>query len=126
MSVDLPYYRDVDLCKLDDRFYGFLESWLCFAVKQLPDPSLSYFWCDGVYSMQAEGHYSQKHINDRREARLRAFFGQSGQDRYDLYLVFGRKALSRYAIGLDLKVCMPDSSDGLFIDPEMKTIIQLD
>lgn len=121
--MGLPYDREPDLCELDDRFYDFLESWLCYAVKQLPDRSLNYFWCDGVYSTQAATYYSQKYINDHREVQLRAFFGQNGQDLYDLYLTFGRKALSRHARGLDLKTCMPATYSGISIDPENRTIL---
>ncbi len=100
-----------------------MEGWIGDALDWLPCPDYRGFWCDGVLMNQAEFYYSKKYINDKREAQFKAWTGKDGQSLYDLYLKFGPKALSRYARGLDISPCMPDSGTGFHIDPEHKVII---
>ncbi len=93
------------------------------ALDELPYPDFWGFWCDGVLMNQSEAYYSQKYVNDKRQAQFRAWIGEDGQTAYDLYLKFGPKALSRYARGLDISPCMPDPKTGFHIDPENKAVI---
>ena len=60
---------------------------------------------------------------------MTAFVGVDGQDKYQLILVLGRKALSRYARGLDISACIPDGQSGNWFEidiKELKIWIQLD
>lgn len=100
-----------------------LEVWLGQAFEALPYPDFQGFWCDGVVMDQAESYYSQKYINDKREVQFKTWAGESGQTPYALILKFGPKALSRYARGLDIRICMPDEGSGVEIDPEHKRIV---
>ncbi|MEO8713341.1 MAG: hypothetical protein ABI405_14510, partial [Parafilimonas sp.] len=47
------------------------------------------------------------YINDNREIITTAFLGESGQERYELNIKFGQKALNRYARDLDITECIP-------------------
>jgi hypothetical protein len=60
---------------------------------------------------------------------LTAFIGKTGQDKYELTLNFGQKALSKYARGLDILECVPNPQNlnSFMIDTEKhQIIIQLD
>lgn len=121
---------------IDRTFCELLESRLAKAFANSSNGQLKGFWCDGILDENFESNvlpvvespYSKKYLNDNRKMKLTAFAGQSGQDRYELTLLFGRKALSRYAKGLDISICVPDpiSDACLEIDIINRTIaIQL-
>ena len=42
---------------------------------------------------------------------MTAYTGKSGQEKYELTLRFGKKALSKYVRDLDIKECIPDIED---------------
>src|SRR5689334_5343399 len=96
---------------LTQDFCDFLEYQLTNAFRNSLDISLRSFWCDGVLLPGNEGDFSRKAVNDKRKIPMTAFCGETGQDQYELILIFGNKSLSRYARGLDLKECIPDSKD---------------
>lgn len=100
-----------------------MEGWIGDVLNELPYPDFWGFWCDGVLMNQSEARYSQKYINDKRQAQFMAWIGKDGQTPYELYLTFGPKALSRYARGLDISTCMPDLKTGFHMDPENKVVI---
>lgn len=106
-----------DLCE-------YLESRISAALEASDDERLKGFWCDGVSPPDSETVSSLKTVNDRRQLTMTAFAGKTGQDRYELTLTFGPKALSRHARGLSLESCIPDAeSTGWFsIDPTRKTM----
>ena|SRR5687768_1342290 len=110
---------------LDQDFCLFLEYELTKAFPNSSDASVRNFWCDGVLLPDAEKYLSPKSVNDKRYIPMGAFSGESGQDRYELILSFGRKSLSRYARGLDIKECVPSPEDSNWIEvnQEQKTIM---
>ena len=112
---------------LDDEFCEQLEWKIGNAMEALwkTDERLKGFWCDGVLLPESESEYSKKHVNDNRFVIMKAFTGKSGQEEYELTLLFGKKALSRYARDLSLEECVPDleNSDWLQVDPVRKTIV---
>lgn len=83
------------------------------------------FWCDGVLLPDSESEYSKKQVNDRRFVMMKALTGKTGQEEYELTLLFGQKALSRYARDLRLEECVPNVEDGdwLEVDPVKKKIM---
>jgi hypothetical protein len=114
---------------LDQDFCRFLEHKLEEAFGNSEREGVRHFWCDGVSLPDSEADYSKKSVNDNRQVVMTAYTGISGQDIYQLTLIFGRKALSRFARDLDISVCFPDSdSEGWWdVDVERRTIwIQLD
>ncbi|TWF39582.1 hypothetical protein FHW36_10519 [Chitinophaga polysaccharea] len=114
---------------LDRDFCEFLEFELCKAFANAENNDIKSLWCDGILLAVTADSYSQKHINDNRQATLKAFIGTDGQSEYDLILKFGNKALSRYARQLDIKHCIPiqHKINWFNIDVEKKKIeIQLD
>lgn len=96
---------------LDQEFCTFLEYQLSKAFIYSSDTSIQYFGCDGVLLPLSDKDLSQKSINDKRYVSMTAYIGFDGQDKYELILNFGRKALSRYARGLDIKECIPPPTD---------------
>lgn len=89
---------------------------------------LKSLWCDGVLLPTFDNEYSPKYVNDNRQITMIAFIGIDGQDRYELTLLFGRKALSSYARGLDISNCISyiEEDNWLEIDlPSKRIQIQL-
>ena len=114
---------------LDQVFCEFLEYEITKVLASSTDERLKGFWCDGVLLAISENEYSKKSVNDKRQVVMTAFAGQTGQEKYELTLRFGRKALSRYARDLRLEECVPNPEDNnwLDIDPtKKKMVLQLD
>src|SRR5688500_11621903 len=114
---------------LDQDFCEFLEYEICKAFEHSDNEEIKGFWCDGVLLTEPDKYYSQKSINDNRQAILKAFIGKDGQTEYELMLKFGNKALSRYARNLDIKECVlnPNKPNWFDIDIKQNKIkIQLD
>ena len=114
---------------LDQNFCEYLEFQITKAFSSLTDERLKSFWCDGVLLPDSENEYSKKSVNDKRQIVLTAFLGQTGQDKYELILRFGRKALSRYARDMRIEECVPNSEDNSWLEIDAvnkKMVIQLD
>ena len=92
---------------LDEEFCVFLEFEFTKALANSPDNEVSGFWCDGILLPDAESQYSLKFVNDNRRVTLTAHTGVTGQEAYELTVLFGKKALSRYTRGLSVKECIP-------------------
>jgi hypothetical protein len=108
---------DKDICEL-------LEIRISEVLRKSSSEYLNAFWCDGVMLPLVEQYYSIKFVNDNRRVSMTAFLGKSGQDKYELNLFFGDKALSKYARGLDISPCVPnfESQERFKIDTEKKQI----
>ena len=94
---------------LDQSFCETLEYKICEALENISDDKVKGFWCDGVLPSEPDNHYSQKFINNYRQAKMKAYLGKDGQTAYDLTLKFGNKALSKYARNLDMDDCIPQT-----------------
>ena len=92
---------------LDQDFCSFLEYKIGAAFENSTREPIRHFWCDGVLLPPFEADYSIKIVNDKRQVVMSAYMGPTGQDIYVLTLKFGKKALSRYARGLDISECVP-------------------
>jgi len=110
---------------LNNDFCAFLEFKISKAFANSTNDKVKGFWCDGVLLPTSEYAYSKKFINDNRQVVMTAFIGLSGQDKYELILKFGNKALSKYARDLDITECVPDpeSSNWFDIDLERQQIL---
>lgn len=108
---------------LDENFCIDLEFAISEALENPKEEELSGFWCDGV--ILREDKYSAKFINDQRKVAGRAFIGKTGQNECELIINFGSKSLSRFARGLLINECIPDSerSDWLTVDPVNKRLV---
>ncbi len=93
---------------LDKDFCSFLEYQLTKGFKFSADEAVRHFWCDGVVLPLNEKEYSIKSVNDNRKVKAIAYTGKTGQEKYDLIIQFGQKALSRYSRNLDIQECVPD------------------
>ena len=82
---------------IDKIFCELLEFKIQGALKNSSDDEVKIFWCDGVLLPVFENEYSREYVNDKRQIALVAFAGPDGQDKYDVTLLFGKKALSKYA-----------------------------
>lgn len=113
---------------LDQAFCEYLEWRVIGSALEIlskTDERLKGFWCDGILLFDIENEYLKKQINDKRSVVMKAFSGKTGQEEYELTLLFGRKALSRYSRDLRLEGCVPDAeiSDWLEVDPIKKKIV---
>ena len=114
---------------IDNKFCEFLEYEISKYFTNSVNGNVKGFWCDGILLPTFENEYSKKFVNDNRKIVMIAFIGLSGQDKYELTLKFGNKALSRYARDLNIIECIPNSenNDWLDIDIERGKIwVQLD
>jgi hypothetical protein len=113
---------DTNRDSFDQDFCSHLEYHLCRTFKNSPDKDIQNIWCDGV-SDQAFVK-TKKYVNDNRRLQTKAWIGKDGQDEFEMTIVFGNKALSKYARGLDLKDCLPSdvSMNWVEIHLDKKTI----
>ena len=114
---------------LDQEFCEYLEYEICKVFANNKNENLKHFTCDGVLLPTFESQYSQKFVNDNRQVLMTAYLGLDGQDKYELVLLFGRKAQSKYARNLDISECVPNpvADNWLEVDIEKKIIkVQLD
>jgi len=114
---------------LDQDFCETLENKISEALENISDEKVKGFWCDGVSLSESDKYYSQKFINDNRQAAMKAYIGKEGQTAYDLILKFGNKALSKYARNLNIVDCIPRTNceNWFCIDVSKRAIeIQLD
>ncbi len=114
---------------LDQDFCSFLEYRIGEAFEKSSREPFNHFWCDGVGLPPFEADYSIKTVNDKRQVVMSAYIGPVGQDKYELILKFGKKALSRYARGFDISECVPspESDNWWEVEIDRRTIlIQLD
>ncbi|MGN6438814.1 MAG: hypothetical protein ACTHMM_19880 [Agriterribacter sp.] len=114
---------------LNNDFCERLERKISEAFTNSGNEKAKHFWCDGVLLPTFENEYSRKFVNDNRQIVMAAFIGLSGQDKYELVLKFGDKALSKYARGLDIFECIPNSTNETWFDIDVarrKILIQLD
>jgi hypothetical protein len=107
---------------LDPDFCIFLEYEITKAFAHSTNNQLKYFWCDGVLLPNSESEYSKKFVNDNRQIVMMAYSGLSGQEHYELTLLFGKKALSRYARDLDITECVPDLTDSNYWDIDVERL----
>ncbi len=114
---------------LNKNFCEFLEYEITKALSGSEDVRLKGYWCDGVLLPNSKSEYSKNVVNDKRQIVMTAFVGKTGQDKYELTLRFGRKALSSYEKDANLEECVPKTKNNnwLNVDPERKKILlQLD
>lgn len=114
---------------LDQNFCEALEYKFSDIFRDSVGEDLSGYWCDGILLSEESKYYSQKFVNDNRQVNMQAFVGKNGQTLYSLVVKFGNKALSRYARGLTIVDCIPqtDFKNWFRIDIMLKEIeIQLD
>jgi len=102
---------------IDKAFCELLEYKITAALQNSTDERIRSYWCDGVLFPTFDHEYSQKYVNDNRRIILTDFIGVGGQDKYEIVLVFGKNALSKYARGLDISDCIPeDATSGFTFD----------
>ncbi len=109
----------------NEEFCTRLEYRICHELEKSTDPELKGFWCDGVSCFPTDNQLTKKQVNDNRKIITKAWIGKDGQGEYQATIHFGRKALSKYAKGLDLTTTIPElksDSDWLEIDIENKSI----
>jgi hypothetical protein len=114
---------------LDNEFCEFLEYEILKAFANSTNDKVKHFWCDGILLPTFENEYSKKFVNDNRQIIMTAYMGLSGQDKYELTLKFGNKALRKYARDLDISECVPNSEKSNWFDIDIekqKISIQLD
>lgn len=118
----------------NEDFCRKLEYTLCTLFANCEDEELRRFWCDGIswapyYNEDVNRDYlSYEKVKERGFIETSGRMGISGQDRYEVKIVLGTKALKHYQKGDSLIPCLPSSEDQdwIEIDPENYTIeIQL-
>lgn len=113
---------------LNNEFCQFLEYEISKAFSNSSNEELKHFWCDGVLLPTFDTEYSKEFVNKKKKITLTAYLGVTGQDKYNLTIHFGNKALSKYARGLDISECLPkpEEQDWFSVDIEqLKMEIQL-
>jgi hypothetical protein len=102
-----------------------LEYRICDELKKSTDQELKGFWCDGVSWFPTEKQLTKKYVNDKRKIETKAWIGKTGQTEFKATVHFGKKALSKYAKGMELTECIPDlesQTEWIEINLENKTV----
>jgi len=114
----------------NEEFCSQLEYHLGRTFQNFDDNEIRSYWCDGVsWSPTSDKQLDNKWVNDKRSIVTTAWIGKDGQDKYEMTVKFGNRALRRYAKGTNLLDCIPteEKTDWIEIDPELKQIeIQLE
>ena len=109
----------------NEEFCTRLEYRICQELEKSTDPELKGFWCDGVSWFPTENHLTKKNMKDKRKIETKAWIGKTGQTEYKATIYFGKRALSKYAKGMDLTESIPElesQSEWIELDIENKTI----
>jgi hypothetical protein len=109
----------------NEEFCTQLEYRICHELGKSTDPELKGFWCDGVSWFPTENQLTKKNVNDKRRIETKAWIGKTGQTEFKATVHFGKKALSKYAKGMELTECIPDlesKAEWIKIDIENKII----
>jgi hypothetical protein len=110
----------------NEEFCTRLEYRICHELEKSTDSELNGFWCDGVSWFPSEKQLTKKHVNDKRKIETKAWIGKTGQMEFKTTVQFGKKALSKYAKGMELTECIPSLEsqyEWIEIDLENKSII---
>ena len=88
------------------------------------------FWCDGISAFPPDmKSLSKAAIQQNRQIITEARIGKGGQDKYELTIQLGPKALDYYERDLDLTACIPDSDHRYWISidvEEQEVCVRLD
>jgi len=117
--------KGIDIIMLDTDFCMLLEGEISKAFANSSNDKIKRFWCDGVLLPTFKVNILRTFLNDNRKITVTVF---AGQDKYELTIHFGNKALSRYARGLNISesVPKPEEQNWFSIDTEqLKMDIQL-
>tara|TARA_R110002124_G_scaffold286766_2_gene468633 strand:- start:2353 stop:2733 length:381 start_codon:yes stop_codon:yes gene_type:complete len=109
----------------NEEFCTQLEYRICHELEKSTDPELIGFWCDGVSWFPTENQLTKKNVNDKRKIETKSWIGKTGQTEFKATVHFGKKALSKYAKGMELIECIPDlesQTEWIKIDLENKNI----
>lgn len=118
---------------LTQDFCNYLEYEISDALAHSEDKNTRRCWCDGVILPENEEEYSIKRVNDKRKVITAAWIeknakGKDSQFLCELTIYFGRKSISNYVKGKDLKEWVPntEADDWIYLDIENRIIeIQL-
>ncbi len=106
-----------DDSSFNDQFCIFLAYHLGKAFELSGREDLRGFWCDGVSAHPfVENQLSKKSVNDKRKILTEAGIGKTGQDKYEMTILFGKYSLRRYAKGSSLADCVPVAETMEWID----------
>lgn len=110
---------------IDNDFCTKLERYIQRGLYAHPDKRLNTITTDGIVFDVGDISIRKKFVNDNRYAILRLYAITGGCEIYDLILLFGNKATSRYARGLHLMHCIPAefNEDSMRVDKEKREIV---
>lgn len=107
----------------NQAFCSLLEFSLPF--DQLEDENLRGFWCDGIDPIPYDiENLSIKNLKQSRSIRTRAWTGVSGQEIYEMTILFGEQSICRFEQGLSLEDCIysENADDWIKVDRNNKRI----
>jgi hypothetical protein len=116
---------------LSQYFCDYLEYEISEALGNSEDKNTRRYWCDGVILPENEEEYAIKRVNDKRKVVTGAWIDEGrvngkelGQFIYQLTIHFGRKSISNYVKGKDLRECVPsaETDEWIYLDTEKRII----
>jgi len=102
-----------------------LERYIQRGLYAHPDKRLNTITTDGIVFDATDISLRKKFVNDNRYSVVRMYAISGGCEIYDLILLFGNKATSRYARGLHLMHCIPAefNDENMAVDKEKREIV---
>lgn len=107
----------------NQNFCSLLEYSLPF--EQLEDESLHGFWCDGIDPIPHDiENLALKKLKQNRSVKTRAWTGVSGQEIYEMTILFGEQSINRFENELSLEDCIysENADDWIKVEPNEKRI----
>jgi hypothetical protein len=106
------------------NFCKTLEYHLSQTFRNTQDKRLRYFWCDGVRTPEASWQNWER-FDETSEIITGAWFGENGQDEYEMIIRLGSVSFARCLKGLDLEECLPDDQtlDWIILDEQNRKIV---
>ena len=105
------------LDSFNEEFCSHLEYHLCRTFENSDKDEFNGFWCDGISKRpNIDCAVKKKNVNDTRRIETTGWLGKSGQDKYQVTIMFGKYSLRRYAKGSSLIDCIPSEKTMEWID----------
>ncbi len=107
----------------NQNFCSLLEYSLPF--EQLENKELRGFWCDGIESIPYDiENLALNRLKQNRSVKTRAWTGVSGQDIYEMTILFGEQSINCFEQGLSLEGCIysENADDWIKVEPDKKKI----
>jgi len=108
---------------LSREFCIALEHQITYAFQNEINKHLKNLWCDGITLPENEININHDYIKRKSEVKMKAWFGENGQEVYKLILKLGKESKAKILNNEEIIDCIPKiKEDWIFLNIENKTL----